>query len=42
METMQSVVVALLMVVTLLAGAYWAYQEGYTDAMIEKIGYVLT
>jgi len=42
METTQSILISLLIVLTAVAAAYWAYQEGYADPIIEKLGYVTT
>jgi len=40
MET-QSILISLLVVLSVIAGAYWAYQEGYADPLIEQVGVYL-
>ncbi len=40
--TIQSIVASLVVVLSMMAAAYWAYQEGYLDPIIEKIGYVFS
>ena len=35
---LQALISTLLVIVTLVAGGYYAYQEGYLDPVIEKIG----
>ena len=39
MEAWQSVLVSLVIVCTILAGGYVAYEQGMFDPLIEKIGY---
>ncbi|KAJ9154970.1 hypothetical protein NKR23_g2158 [Pleurostoma richardsiae] len=38
METTYSVLISLLTVVLVFAGAWFAYEQGYLDPVIEKIG----
>jgi len=40
MET-QSFLISLLVVLSIIGGAYWAYQQGYADPLIEQIGVYL-
>ncbi len=39
MEATQSIIISLLIALTVVAAAYWGYQEGYVDPIIEKVGY---
>ncbi len=39
MENIQTILVSLAAVLAMVVAAYWAYQEGYANPIIEKIGY---